>query len=103
MRQIFDRFRLPRVPDQICQQRHQLDSFVRAKFWQPNVGVDLNVAETVHDCDPLRTQMRNQRRVLFQRRVTVGIAIGVKRKTHLIRWRFLTRLGRRGRRRRCAG
>ncbi len=60
MREIFHRFGLPRVADQIGQQRHQFDSFARAKFWQPNVGIDLNVAEAVHDGDPLRTQMRDQ-------------------------------------------
>ena len=57
VREIFNRFGLPRVPDQIRQQRHQLDSFARAKFWKPNVGIDLNIAETVHDRDPFRTQM----------------------------------------------
>jgi len=39
--------------------------------------------------------MRDQRRVLFERRVAVGIAVGVKCKPHFIRWRFLARLRRR--------
>ena len=57
VREIFNRFGLPRVPDEIRQQRHQLDSFARAKFWKANIGIDLNIAETVHDRDPFRTQM----------------------------------------------
>ena len=60
VREIFHRFRLPRVPYQIRQQRHQLDSFARAKFWHANVGVDRNITEAVYHRDPFWTQMCDQ-------------------------------------------
>ena len=102
VREIFHRFRLPRVPYQIRQQWHQFDSFARAKFWQPNVGIDRNITEAVYHRDPFWTQMRDQRRVLFERCVTVGIAVGIKREAHFVRRRFLARLCRRRGRRGCS-
>ena len=41
--------------------------------------------------------------MLFQRRITVRIAIRIKREAHFVRWRFFARFCRRRWRRRCAG
>jgi len=58
-------------------------------------------AHSVHHRDSIPAQMRNQRRVVFERRVAVRIAVGVKREPHFIRRRFFARFRRsRARRRR---
>ena len=84
-------------PDEICQERHQADTFARREFWQSVVGIDLQVAETIDNGHPFRTDMRDLRGVLLERRVAVGIAIGVKSEAHFVVGKFLARMRRRRR------
>ena len=84
-------------PDEIRQERHQRETFARGEFRESIVGVDLQIAETIDDRHPFRTDMSELRGVLLERRVTVGIAVGVKGEPHFVVGKFLVRMRRRRR------
>ena len=84
MRQVLNRFRLPSVPDEVRQQRHNRDPFVGSQLRHPDVPIDLQIAHAIDHGHPFRADMCNLRRVLLKGRVAVRIAIGVKCKTHFV-------------------
>ena len=75
------------------------ETFARREFRQATVGVDLQIAEAIDDRHPFRTNMGELRGVLLERRVAVGIAVGVESQPHFVVRRFLARMrgGRSGR------
>ena len=66
MRQILDCFRLPRVTDEIGQQRHERDALARREFRYPSVSIDLQFAHPIDHRHPFRTNMGDLRGVLLK-------------------------------------
>ena len=97
MRQVLNCFRLPRIADQISQQRHECDAFARSELRHPRIRVDLQIPHAINNRHPFRADMGDLRRMLLERRVTVRIAICVKREPYFIVRRFFAG-ARRGRR-----
>ena len=64
--EILNGFRLPRVPHEVGQQRHEGDSFGRGQFQEPGVPIDLQVAHAIGHGHPFRANMGNLRCVLLK-------------------------------------
>ena len=98
VRQVFNRFWLPRVADQIGQQRHERDPLVRSELRQSRISVDLQIPHAIGDRHPFRTNVRDLRRVLLKRCVAVRVAIRVKCEPYFVVRRFFPGTRRGGRR-----
>ena len=70
-------------PIEISQEGHERDTLGGGQLGQTHIGVDLHVAQAVHEREPLRANMRELRSMLLERFVAVGIAVGVKPHPHL--------------------
>src|SRR6266446_5187138 len=85
VRKILDRFWSPGVARKICQQRHERDPAGADEFRETIIGVDLEIAHAVYDRHPFGTKMCDLPGMLFERLVTVRIAVVVEREMHLTR------------------
>ena len=84
MREIFHRFGLPRITDEVREQRHQRDPLARREFWEATIRIDLQITRSICHRHPLRAEVGDLARVLFERAKAVRIAVGVKSEAHLV-------------------
>ena len=102
VREIFHRFGLPCVTDEVGEQRQQRDPFARREFWKATIRIDLQIARSICHRHPLRADVGDLAGVLFERAKAIRIAVRVESEPHFVVLRFLPRMhwrsGRRTRR-----